>query len=510
MKTQTSRMRRSTPLTNSEPRRLTDVARHVVVPDGIVTTAYPAVAKKCLDLGIIHDDWQQPLAKLILAKREDGLFAATVGGICMSIPRQVGKTFTVGSIVVALCLLNPGVTVLWTAHRSRTSDETFAAMKGMTQRAKVKPFMFDPRLTNGEQVIRFRNGSRIMFGAREAGFGRGFSEVDIEVFDEAQILSSRALEDMVAATNQSKHLPGGALLFYMGTPPRPSDPSEAFETKRRKALSGESRETVYVEFSADEDAHPDDMEQLAKANPSYPLRTPLESIQRLRENLPDVESWRREGMGIWDSKGGSAVIPQQVWASLRAPAAPVEGRTAYGVKFSTDGSMVSLAVAMRPTDGPVHLEVVPHPELELASVPLSYGTQWIEDFLVERWRDASAITIDGKAGAVGLVQALVREGVSRKVLNPAGVGETPSTDQAILGHTTLLAAIIKGTVTHYGQAPLDAAVAGAEKRKIGTNGGWGWKPVRPDVDVTPLDAVTLAYLGAMTSKRDPGRRQVLL
>lgn len=509
MKTLTSKTSRLTRTKTSE-RRLRDVARYAIAPDGVVATAYPAVAKKCLDLGIIHDDWQQGLCKLILGKREDGLFAATVGGIVMSIPRQVGKTFTVGSIVVALCLLHPGVTVLWTAHRSRTSDETFAAMKGMTSRAKVKPFMHDPRLTNGEQVIRFRNGSRIMFGARESGFGRGFSEVDIEVFDEAQILSSRALEDMVAATNQSKHLPGGALLFYMGTPPRPSDPSEAFEAKRRKALAGESRDCVYVEFSADDDANPDDMVQLAKANPSFPQRTPLESIQRLRENLPDVESWRREGMGIWDRKGATSLVPLPVWESLRVPAAPVGGRTSYGVKFSTDGSLVSLAVAVKPVEGPIHVEVIPHPQLELASVPLSFGTDWIEEFLIERWRDSAAITIDGKAGAVGLVQALVSEGVSRRVLNPAGVGETPSVDQAILGHTSLLAAIVAGTVTHYGQVPLTAAVAGAEKRKIGQNGGWGWKPVRPDVDVTPLDAVTLAYLGATTSKRDPGRKQRLL
>lgn len=509
MKTQKSPTSHSTRTRTSE-RRLTDVARHVVVPEGIVATAYPAVARKCLDLGLIHDDWQQGLAKLCLAKREDGSFAATVGGIVMSIPRQVGKTFTVGSIIMALCLLHDGVTVLWTAHRSRTSDETFLAMKGMTERHKVKPFMLPARSANGQQVIRFRNGSRIMFGAREAGFGRGFSEVDIEVFDEAQILSSRALEDMVAATNQSKHLPGGALLFYMGTPPRPADPSEAFASKRAKAIAGETTDQVYVEFSADEDAHPDDLVQLGKANPSFPLRTPLVSIQRLRDNLPDVESWRREGMGIWDRRGGSALVPMPLWESLRVPAAPVGGRTSYGVKFSTDGALVSLAVAVRPAEGPVHLEVIPHPELELASVPLSFGTEWLEDFLIERWEGASAITIDGKAGAMGLIQTLVAEGVSRKVLNPAGVGEVPSTDQAIAAHTMMLKAIRAGTLSHYGQAPLNAAVAGAEKRKIGQSGGWGWKAIREDIDVTPLDAVTLAYLGAMTSKRDPGRRQVLI
>ncbi|MBK0296370.1 DUF853 family protein, partial [Bacillus sp. S34] len=69
-------------------------------------------------------------------------------------------------------------------------------------------------------------------------------------FDEAQILTEKALEDMVAATNQSR-FPAGALLFFMGTPPRPTDPSEAFKLRRREALAGETEDAVYIECSAD-------------------------------------------------------------------------------------------------------------------------------------------------------------------------------------------------------------------------------------------------------------------
>ena len=79
----------------------------------------------------------------------------------------------------------------------------------------------EPRRANGQQEIVFVNGSRIMFGTRENGFGRGFDSVDIEVFDEAQILTERALDDMIPATNAA-HNP---LIVYMGTPPKPSDPS---------------------------------------------------------------------------------------------------------------------------------------------------------------------------------------------------------------------------------------------------------------------------------------------
>ena len=120
-------------------RKLSDVARHVVIPAGVVASGYPEVQKRCLHMGIRHDDWQQGLCRLILAKRDDGKYAATIGGIALSIPRQVGKTFTVGSILFALCMQYPNSMVLWTAHRTRTSNETFRTMKGTASRQKVKP-----------------------------------------------------------------------------------------------------------------------------------------------------------------------------------------------------------------------------------------------------------------------------------------------------------------------------------------------------------------------------------
>jgi hypothetical protein len=100
--------------------------------------------------------------------------------------------------VIALCILFPGLTVLWTAHRTRTATKTFRSLQGMRSARRSRRTCSSIRTANGEQEIRFRNGSVIMFGAREQGFGRGFDEVDVEVFDEAQILTEKALEDMVA------------------------------------------------------------------------------------------------------------------------------------------------------------------------------------------------------------------------------------------------------------------------------------------------------------------------
>jgi len=485
---------------------LSKVARHVVVPEGIVDSLWFDIEPRVREFGVEFDTWQDGLSQVTLGLRADGTFAATVGGVTYSIPRQVAKTFIVMVLVVALATMFPNLTILWTAHRTRTASQTFQKMQGFVKRKALRRYVKSIRAANGEQEIRFTNDSVIMFGAREQGFGRGFDEVDIEVFDEAQILTEKALEDMVAATNQSRWI-YGALLFFMGTPPRPADPGEEFTNRRAAALAvkpagqvyAEHGDALYVECSADPECGKpggpslDDREQVKKANPSYPHRTPDISVQRLRKQLTNNASYRREGLGIWDEDSlVPTVINIEQWSSLSA-APPDGGRVAYGVKFSNDGERVALSVALRPDDdGPTFVEVV-----DVA--PTAAGTAWLVDWLSQRWRDSVAIVIDGKAGAGGLEQALVAAKVSKKVI------VRPTVDAVITAHAGLLEAIRTGGLTHAGQPGLTDSVKSAGRRPIGTGGGWGFTPITDGGDVTPIESVTMALHGVMTSKRKPGR-----
>lgn len=464
------------PRTKPGTRRLSEVARHVVAPSGIVSTGYPAVRDKCRDLGILHDDWQQGLGRLILGKRSDGKYAATVGGVAMSIPRQVGKTFTVGSIIFALCLLFPGMTVIWTAHRTRTSNETFRSMQAMARRRKIRPFVQAVRTTNGEQEIAFRNGSRILFGAREQGFGRGFAEVDILVFDEAQILTEKALDDMVPSTNQSRH-PAGALIFYMGTPPRPNvDPGEAFTNKRDKALSGKASDMVFVEFSADESADPDDREQWAKANPSYPKHTPIESMLRMRENLGSDDAWMREALGVWTPTGSQSVIPAAMWEAAGDDRSIAVERFALGVEVAPDMARASIAFAGLRADGDWHVEldeardgaawVVPYVRALLAENPQIRGVG------VDAGSPAKALLADFEAAGVRVI--------------------TPTVTDLGGACSQLLSGVVGRSVRHIRQGHLTVAVAGAGKRRLGDTGLWVWHRSSAAADITPVQAATLA------------------
>lgn len=497
------------PASDRSTRPLSEVARHLVIPEGIVRSVWFDLDHRFEEWGVRFDRWQDGAGQILLGTRADEKYAATVGGATWSIPRQVAKTFLISRTIFALSSHLEDQTWLWTAHRTRTATQTFQKLAGFADSRRVKPFIEGIRTANGEQEIRFRNGSRILFGAREQGFGRGFDEVDGEVFDEGQILTERALEDMVPAANQSRN-PHGALLIFMGTPPRPVDPGEVLKARRREALALKPDDEVmvtagdsfYLECSADpatgkkDGPGLDDLEQIAKANPSFPHRTPPESVARMRKNLPSDEAWRREALGIWDAdSAGSRLISEVTWHQA-AIEPPQDGVRSFGVAFSIDGSKMSVGGCLKHADG-FHVELVDHFEGDVED-----GIASLADWLAERKNDVAQIVMSGNAGAPVLAQALRDRGVPKQALVVA------STLQYRTACATFHDGIKDGSVTHSaidGQARLDDSIAISDQ-KVARGGGWGWQSSTADGDETPVEAVSLAVYGAKTSKRVPGRK----
>lgn len=458
--------------------RLSEVARNVVVPAGVVSTGWPAVRDKCRDLGIEFRWWQHALGGLILAKREDGTYAATIGGTAMSIPRQVGKTFLVGAIVFALCLLNPNLTVVWTAHRVRTAGETFGKMQAFARRAKIKPHVSKVVLGSGEESVVFINGSRILFGARADGFGRGFDEVDVVVFDEAQIIKDNALDDIIPAMNQSRQ-PTGGLLLLMGTPPKPSDAGEAFTRMRDEAMSGEDEDTAWVEFGADPGFVPTptpaklteaDWVQVEKANPSFPDDTPRAAILRMRKKL-GPESFVREGLGIWDELRSTAAFGPGAWDACSGD--PVAGLELGALSIAADNDLTRFSVFGAALDG------------DVAQVRAVYyganSAEAVEVVAALSKEHGVPVALDGRGPASVLVLPMQQAG--------ADVVSMKSTEvlDACAGVST---AVRDGLVRHANFKELDEAVEDAEKKKV--NDRWAWDR-RSEVVVAPLEAMTFAH-----------------
>lgn len=481
------------PATDRRP--LSEVARHVVAPAGIKSTSWPKVRDTCHRLGWGFDGWQDGSGRLILSKRADGSYAADT--IVLSIPRQVGKTYLIACIIFALCLLEPGLKVIWTAHRKSTSAETFRQFDGMAKRPRVAPHIRQVLRGKGDESIWFNNGSSIEFGARESGFGRGRTDVDVLVFDEGQILPESTLEDMGATQNVAKN----PLTFVMGTPPRPRDDGEFFTLLRQEALDGESEGTLYIEMSAKRGCDPMDREAWREANASFPHRTTERAMLRLRKKLKNDDSWNREALGIWDK------ITKQF--------SPFNGAMwEFGIDVGpVDGSKpAALAVDMahdrRISVGACWLEgESAHVEEVWAGVDEVAALAWVED----AWKRAgrrTRVVIDSMSPAASMVPTLKARGVNVYVGSAAdmakGCGLTVSDLEA-------------GRLTHGDQESVNDAREGARKRAIGKAGGWGIDRSDPSVSIAPMVAVILARLGASMTKKpsgrgrsDSGRRAVVL
>ena len=477
-------------------KRLSQAAAECVYPPGIVVTDFPVLERIANAAGIRYDEWQRGLGTLLFGRLKDGSYAAASGGVTVSICRQTGKTFLFGTLLFMKAVATPNMKIIWTAHHTRTSDETFANMQALARRKALAKYVDAVRRANGQQEIRFRNGSRIMFGSREMGFGRGFDKVDIEMFDEAQILTEKALDSMLPAMNASSV----GLAVYAGTPPAPTDPSEVFSNKRQAGLKG-APGMVYVEFSAPRNAKPDDRGAWRKANPSYPQRTGEQAMLRMLNNL-GADSFRREALGIWDERQTTeTAIDAELWDSTGVKDQPLEAdrRIAVGIDMPPDRSVVSIGMASR-SDASDKAFV----SLAECRDTRADGFAWAADWVAGHWNRLSAVVIDAQSPAMSLLPELQARHIRVTVTGSRDMGQACGRFIDMLESKKL---------THFmsGEQPqLDTAVGNARKRPIGSAGAFGWNRKMPDVDISPLVACTLALQGVYSSKRNPNRSQKVM
>lgn len=477
--------------------RLREAARHVILPEtiagGAFKTGFSAVRETCLRIGITFEPWQEGAGKAILGKRPDGLYAADA--VALSIPRQVGKTYLIGALVVALSIITPRTLTVWTAHHGATAADTFRDLKAIVEHPQCKPYVRAVYDSGARMEIIFTNRSRIVFGARESGFGRGFKRVGILVFDEAQILTAKTVEDIVPTTNRHPN----PLIFYMGTPPKPSDPSEHFQALRDEAISGESVDTFYLEFSADAGCDPMDREQWAKANPSYPHLTTARAMLRMKKNLKGPGAFEREALGIWDGTAATGVFANGAWGRCgwkpndegdypQAPPPRVLGiaadldqtwlsLAAYCATGEDDGHLGSL-LRRRFTTGRAEFLAEVQRICTKYDIPVAIDAHWKE-------QDGNKVPAGGPACSL-LPELEALEGV--RIIR---VG----LDDFIQASADLVKVVELTQVSHGNYADLNDAVDAATWRKVGDRRVFG----RKGADISMLEAATIARWAALNA-----------
>lgn len=484
----------------ANPAPLVDIARQCFIPDDIAFTRYDElIAPELPGMGVVLDRWQEDIWYAALGLREDGSLACDVMGVTLSIARQAGKTWGIMVGLIAICLSRPGTLVIWSSHHDRTSSETLTKIAGIVEKPAIRPKMRAQHpvvQADDNRGVHFANGSRILFGARSAGFGRGFAEVDIQVYDECQNLKESALTDMLAAMNVSEI----GLAFFMGTPPRPQDVAlgvhEAFKRRRDKALAPVKKRPfkgIFVEFSPDS---PEDVvsdidapgfwPKLAEANPSYGFRVGNSAIERLVENM-SPEDVLREVFGIWDKTNESlAVVPRDQWNALRADVDTLPSVTSFGINATRKGWLWITACWCEGDSAHVEIALGTQSEVEAMNLMSLHATK------------RTPIKHDSSGAAKALGEKLKQRGfrASAYTKNEAGAG-----------NALWLGMADQGRLTHNGQSDLDTAIRGSRRQDL-ASGGWALVPHSDSFDIGPAISMSAAVYAAVTTRRTSSTRRV--
>lgn len=496
-----------TPSDLADTRPLREVASVFRYPDTIVSTIWPTVSELLASWGVVFDQWQADLSSVVLGFDKRNKLACRVGGVRISACRQIGKTYMFGHLALALCALIPNFTVIWTAQHKNTAIATFRSLVQLSANPEIerllavggdgKPIR---RLNGAEAYMEFKNGSTFEVGARESEFGQGRAGVDFVMIDECQYVTEEAIRRLQPTMNTS---PWG-FFIHTGNPPSGRDfdktISDVFKRFRARVVAGKQSKGAYVEFTADEKvlngldwSNPDELvkderfwDQVATANPSYPLRTSAEAIEAALSELA-TESIYTDVFGVWlKEQSYESIIDMDTWRSL-ATDGPDDHTppSSIGINATLAGRI--WVAACWTVGGTAHTELVfsSHSDAEVRA--------YLEDQVGKR----VPIKHDSKGIAKTIGESLKQVGF--KFVSAYTRAESTA------GNAAWLNMVTEGRISHAAQPDLDMAVRGSRRQDEHDGSGWLLMPRSDSFDIGPAIAMTEAVYAAMTTKPKGGR-----
>lgn len=426
--------------------------------------------------------WQKSILRRWMAQAEDGTWANPDCGL--SVARQNGKTeLLIARIIGGMIFL--GECLVYTAHQGNTVDEIKRRVQRFFYDAEAEirdlltsEFDKDPR---SYDYVELRNGGRCIFRTRTRSAGLGFTS-DTLLIDEAQEendAQEEALRPTISAGRQ--HNPQ---VVMVGTPPTSGSSGTVFIRARRNILAGKAENFCWQEWSVENITATDDVEAWYQTNPSLGYFLSLKAI-KAESTTMSQDSFNKMRLGWYAGLDAQRLITDDEWNALAVKEVKLSENPelVYSVKFAPDRSAVTLAVGVIMGEK-IHVEVIERKRM-------SDGIAWLVRWLLDRWRKANKIIIDGAAGQGLLVEELTRseKRIAKRLL-------TPNVKEAGSAYASFYQAIQDKMLTHYNQPILNSAIRTCKRRDIGKDGMFGYAPLNPNIQMDPVDAVAFAYYGA--------------
>lgn len=444
------------------------------------------------EYGCRLDDWQQMVVDCWLGRDDSGKYNITSAGLAL--PRQNGKNVCLEAREFFGLVIN-GEKILHTAHQVKTAKKSFrrlAAMFTDKKHPEITDIVKTIRYTNGEECIELDNGGVIEFSARSRQAARGFDGISVVVYDEAQELTDDQVEAIMATLSASAT--GTRQIIYTGTPPYPNCPGEVFRRRRTICISDPGKHDCWHEWSVEADdvskINAEDSTLWYMTNPALGIRLDEEfTAEEFRSMSKD--GFCRERLGWWSpvlTEQVDYVIDKEKWAECASEHEKPEGKTAYGIKFTINGSEVCLCGSVIDAQGIARISLIERR-------PTSQGTRWLAEWLNARYTKACCVVIDGRNGADLLVDRIA------DTWRMKGSIIKPNAKDIIAAASVLIDSVNEKKLTWYAlQEDLNNSAITATKRPISGGFGFGGD------NSAPIEAAALALWGAKNSKRDPNKK----
>ena len=235
---------------------------------------------------------------------------------------------------------------------------------------------------------------------------------------------------------------------------------------------------------------PNDKAAWYQTNPSLGVILTERKIQD--EIGTDEVDFNIQRLGYWIRYNLKSAISETEWKGLQVREVPkLNGKLHVGIKYGKDGANVSMSIAAKTAGGKVFIE-----SIDCRSV--RHGNSWIVTWL--KSADVAAVVIDGASGQQLLAGELKDAGIKIKPI-------LPTVKEIIVANSSFEQRVFHKELRHMGQPSLQRIASNCEKRAIGSSGGFGYKSIAEDADISLLDSVILAQWICGTFK-EPKKQRV--
>lgn len=424
--------------------------------------------------------WQEGLIYDILAKNEAGKWIHTRYGY--EVPRRNGK----GEVIITRELygLAIGEKILHTAHLTSTAHSAWERMKSILDMLGIE---YASIKAKGQEYIDLYHGGHIDFRTRTAtgALGEGF---DLVIIDEAQEYRTEHQTALKYVVTDSRN----PQTIMCGTPPTAVSAGTVFKDFRTDVLAGRLQNAGWSEWSVEQISDVDDTDLWYECNPSLGYTLNERSIRdEIGQSEAERIDFNIQRLGLWIKYSQQSAISRAAWDACLVPRRPkLTGKLAVGIKYHKTEPTVSMSVAVKTSSGKIFTECIGRGEVRA-------GNGWILDFLSAVKDETLKVIVDGKNGI-----ELLKKDMKAAGLKPPYI---PTVAEIIEANQSMENAIYQRTICHMDQPSVAAVVSNCEHRAIGSQGGFGWKPLKEGYDITLLESTALAHWIRQTAKE--GKKQ---